>query len=326
LAEACYSPEGASGLSRIYNLRGSIEKRSGQPDLAESSFLKSIHLAQSLGEPYSQGLAQMNLAILHQELGRIGEAQQAYQQAFGLLQEKEAPLLACKLRENWVLFLLQAGRNAECEKACYDLLKTAIRHRYVEQQAAALNYLAVLAGQQNHPEKKIQYLNQALGFLPDRQYPQVYFQCLLNRAYGYFELGKFVPAQLDAEQALQIGQNRGNELFIAWAQLILGKIYRDRPRADLEAARVQLNKAHRWTWSNRYLRLLWEVEYDRGLLAQKMQESSRAKNYLLSAQTHLTTLANSMPQAYQSSFLRDRKLENIQEALKSLENDGERTL
>jgi hypothetical protein len=95
----------------------------------------------------------------------------------------------------------------------------------------------------------------------------------------------------------------------------LGKILRDRPKADLEKASELLNNAHQLIWKNQIRQLLWEVEYDRGLLAKKRTETVRAKNYFLSAKQHLESFLQEMPEEFRQNYLRDRKLERVEEEL-----------
>lgn len=306
------------GLSRVFNLRGSLYKKQVDFTAAEAAFQKSIELAQSASEAYHQGMAEMNLALLYQDQGQWQLAHATYPSTFSLAEKAGQPLLSCKLQENWLNLLYQMGRHGEAQNAAYELLRLAIQYQYPEQQAAALNYLSLLAGQKGRPEAKLNYLHQALALLTPRHFPQLTFQTLMNRAFTYWELGKYTPAQLDAEAALQIGEQRANPLFISWAQMLLGKILRDRLKPDWVGATIYLNKAHKIMWQHQNRQLLWEVEWERGLLAKKKGETDRAKNYFLSAKKTIEGLLTTMKEGQKEGFLRDRKLERIAEELKSL--------
>ncbi len=187
----------------------------------------------------------------------------------------------------------------------------SLTHRYSEQQAAALNYLALLAGQKNLRESQLDYLRQALGILNPRRSPQVYYQTLMNRGFLSLDLGRFAAAQLDAEETLAWAERRSNPPFLAWANLLLGILHRDRPKADFEAASRYLNEAHRRIYNQQIRPLLWEVEFQRGLLAKRRQDPSRAKHYFLASQRYLDSLLLTMPEVMRRHFLRDRKQEKL---------------
>jgi hypothetical protein len=198
-------------------------------------------------------------------------------------------------------------------------LKTAVRCRYIDQQAAAFTYLALLAGQKNHRDLQLNYLNRALSLLHPKRLSPLYLLTLLDRGYLYCGLRKFIPAQLDAESALNLATRRSETSYIAIASLLLGKIFRDRPRPDLTASTEYLNDAHRLIYQNRMGQVLWEVEFDRGLLAKKKGEALRARNYFLSSQNELEAFLKGLPESIRQNYLRDRKLERIAEELKALE-------
>ncbi|MFO1462313.1 MAG: protein kinase [bacterium] len=307
------------GISRVFNLRGSIQKRAGELDAALVSFTMAIEAGETAGDSLHRGFAAMNLANLYFDQGRWEDAEAWYQRALALSEAAAHPAFACKLRENYLNFLYQQGRLAEAEAAAYPLLHLAIRHHYPEQQAIALNFLALLAGQKNHRELQRQYLGQALSILNERRSPQAYFQTLMNRAQLYWTWEKFTAAQLDAEHAFSLAERAGNPAFLAWSCLWLGKIHRDRPKADLAEASRYLNQAHQRILKNQIHSLLWEVEYDRGLLAKKRGQKDRAKNYFLAANRYLDSLLLEMPEPARLSFLRDNKREKVLVEINGLE-------
>lgn len=317
--EAYRASEDFTGVSRVFNLRGSIQKRTGELEAARASFTAAIEAGQTAGDPLHQGFATMNLANFFLDQGQWESAEPLYQQAFGLCDAAAHPAFTCKLRENYLNFLYQQGRLAEAEAAAYPLLHLAIRHQYPEQQAIALNFLALLAGQKNHRELQRHYLGQALSVLNERRSPQAYFQTLMNRAQLYCSWEKFTAAQLDAEHALSLAERAGHNTFLAWSCLWLGKIHRDRPKAELAEASRYLNQAHQRILQNQIHALLWEVEYDRGLLAKKRGQKDRAKNYFLLSIRYLDSFLLEMPEPARRSFLRDNKREKILVEIKALE-------
>src|SRR5262249_9119053 len=158
--DTAYSAAGdALGLSRVYNLKASLSKKRGDFSAAETAYRHAIVEAERGKDPYPQGMAQMNLAILYYERGNFALAQENYQKSFALEKIAGQPLLSTKLRDNWVNLLFYTGRSAEAETACYELLKLSLKYGYVPQQAAALSYLALLAGQKNNLELQWHYFN-----------------------------------------------------------------------------------------------------------------------------------------------------------------------
>ncbi len=315
-AEKTYRRAGdQAGTARVDNLRGSLLKRIQDFSGAAASFTRASEAAKSISDAYAQGLALMNLGILYYDQGKFEKAQATYRQAFELERTVDQPLLACKLRENWVNLVFYMGRSAEAEAACYDLLKTAIKFQYHEQQGAALNFLSLLAGQKSHYEMQLNYLNQAMGLLDARANLQLYFQTLTNRAYVHRSMKKFTAAQLDGESALELAERSGNTTLTALANLILGKVHRDRPKPDLQAASVYLNNAHQLIYQNKIEQLLWEVELDRGLVAKLKGEKLRAKNYFLSAKRRLEVFLQQAPESIRQNYLRDRQMEKIEREL-----------
>jgi hypothetical protein len=85
----------------------------------------------------------------------------------------------------------------------------------VDQQAAALNYLALLAGQKNHEEMQLYFLNQALSLLDARIFAPLRFQTLINRGHLHWDLRQFTAAQLDGEAALNLSERSLTRCFFA---------------------------------------------------------------------------------------------------------------
>ncbi|MFO1519890.1 MAG: protein kinase [bacterium] len=308
----------ASGLSRAHNLYGMIAKKNSDFAAGEKEFQLSIEEAKAGANPYLEGLARMNVATLYHDQGQFNKAYPLYQEALALGDKVNHPLLTTSLLNNWINLLYHMGRSAEAESACYELLKQALPTRYPEQQAVAFNYLALIAGQKNHPEMQLDYLNQAISLLNPQKSPQPLFQSLINRGYVYWSLKKFTPAQLDGEAALELAQKQSNRSFLAWVYLLLGKVLRDRPKPDLEQSGSFLDRAFDVIESTQNRQMLWEVEFERGMLAKKKKDLGSAKKFLLSAQEKLGQLLAEMPEENKPSYLRDRKLDKILSELEGL--------
>jgi tetratricopeptide (TPR) repeat protein len=152
-------------------LQGSIAKRLGDFPQAEAALLDAIQKAKEIEFLYSEGLAEMNRGTLYHDRGEFKKAQEAYLRAFAIAKKFPHPLLELTLQHNWVNLLYYTGRSAEAEAACFDWLKQSLRYQDVSQQAVALNFLALLAGQKGLKEKKLDYLNQAIGLLNPRLLP-----------------------------------------------------------------------------------------------------------------------------------------------------------
>jgi len=309
----------ALGLSRVLNLRGSAEKKSGRWAEAEEAFTAAIQAGARAQDALHEGFATMNLANLRMDRGDWELAEPTFRRALQLAELAQHPSFSCRLRENWLNLLFQSGRSAEVENVAYELLRLALQHHYPEQQAAALNYLALLAGQKNLRQEQLDHLRQALGILNPRRSPQVYYQTLMNRGFLSVDLGRFAAAQLDAEETLTWAERHSNPPFLAWANLLLGILHRDRPKADFAAASRYLNEAHRHIYTHQIRPLLWEIEYERGLLAKQRQDFPRARHYFIAAQRYLDSLLLTMPEAMQKHFLRDRKHEKLSAELRGPE-------
>jgi len=324
LAERAYGEARDSlGDSRVANLRALLAKRRGDAEAAEACFQKAIEAARAGGDAYHEAMAWMNLALLDYDQGRWSRCQQAYREAFAREQAVGQPQLSCKLRENWINLLLYLGKTEEAEARGYELLKISLHAGYHEQQAAALNVLAQIAGQRGEFARRLALLEQALSILDPARHPQWYFQCRHDRGLLQYEAQKYAAAQLDAEAALEIAERRSQPTWRAMARLLLGRVLRDRPRPDLDGAARALNLAHHAAWELGIRPLLWEIDWERGRLARRRQEPERARNYFLSARRQLEALLPELPPALRQSYLRDRKLERIAEEIRATAQDGE---
>lgn len=323
LAEASYhEARDLLGDSRVANLRALLAKRRGDAAAAEACFQQAIQAARAGGDAYHEAMAWMNLALLDYDQGRWSRCQQAYREAFARERAVGQPQLSCKLRENWINLLLYLGKTEEAEARCYELLRTSLEAGYPEQQAAALNVLAQIAGQRGEHARRLALLEQALSILDPARHPQWYFQCRHDRGLLQYEAQKYAAAQLDAESALEIAERRSQSAWIAMARLLLGRVLRDRPRPDLDGAARALNLAHHAAWELGIRPLLWEIDWERGRLARKRQEPERARNYFLGAQSQLESLLPELPPALRRSYLRDRKLERIAEEIRGTTRKG----
>jgi len=212
------------------------------------------------------------------------------------------------------------GRSEEAEKTCYELFRLSLRNRYPELQASALNFLAQLADQRGDQELRLANLNQALHLLRERNLLFPYTQALLNRAFFFWEQKRATPAELDATYALDLAERQKAPHFLAWGQLLLGRILRDRPKPDLAEAARYLNRAHQAIHRLGNRQLLWEVEFDRGLVAKKRGADEEARAFFERARLHLEKLMEEVPEFVRNSYLRDRKMERILEQLSELKS------
>ncbi len=304
-----------AGRSRAANLRGSIAKKRADFSAAADAFTQAIAQAELAADPYLKGLAQMNLALLQQEQGDFRGAAERFAAAEASAERAGHPWLSGRLLQNWINLLFYMGRAAEAETRCYALLRLAIGHRYLELQAAAHNFLALLAGQRGRRELQETQLNLALHLLRPRGLWLPYAQTLLNRAFFYWEQGRSTAAELDAGYALDLAKRLRHPHFTAWAQLLLGRILRDRPRPDLAQASAYLNRAHQGIHRLNNRPLLWEVAFDRGLVAKRLGETEAARAFFEAALRDLEGLLAELPDFARQSYLRDRKLEKIRAEL-----------
>jgi hypothetical protein len=318
-AKQAYQEAGdGQGLARAWNLEGSIEKKRLNLAAAETAYRQAAAQAETLKNGYVQAIAEMNLATLEHDRGHFEAAQAAYLRVAELSERIAHPTLACLFRHNWVNLLYHMGRSQEAESVGYEWLRLAIQNRYVEQEAAALNYLALLSGQKNQRERQLNYLNQAVLVLRDGDHSRPLFQTLINRGYFYWNAENYPAAQLDAEAAREVAERSHNPAFGPWAYLLLGKIHRDRKKPDYPAAEVFLEKARVAIVAGQRRQLFWEVQLDLGLLAKRRGDRERAKSFLLAARDALQELMTSLPESQRSSFLRDRKIERILSELEGL--------
>jgi serine/threonine protein kinase len=309
------------GICRVHNMRGSIQKKLFDYEGAEKAFKAAVKKGIEAKNYYLEGLAMVNLATLYHDSGHYNRASETYTNADELAKKAKHPLLSCSLLHNWVNLLFSMGRISEAESACYEWLQLSIENRYQEHQATALNFLALLEARKNHKEMQLNYLNQAIGLANPNKAPQLFFQTLLNRGWLFWSMKKYTPAQLDAEAALKISEKRSFLFLATWAYNLMGKIYRDRPKPDLDKSGEYLQKAYEMVVKAHNRQALWEVEYDRGLLAKKLNQLKEARQFFLSAQKELTAVLQEMPENIKSSYLRDRKLDRIINELELLEGE-----
>lgn len=325
-AETAYaSTRDARGTARVFNLRGSLAKEAARFEEAEACYLAAARSALRAGDDYLAGTAQTNLALAYQERGEIQRALHAYEAAWELCRKSYHPKLANVLFHNWINLEHHMGRSSEAEKSCYEWLNLAVRHRYPEQEASALNYLALFAGQRQLLDLQGSFLNQALALVNPVQNPRLFAQLCANRALLHWSRKNFPAAQRDGETALKLCRSRPEDPLLAWIYLVLGKVARDRPDPDFSEASRLFEAAEANVLKNRMQQLLWEVEYNRGKLEKLLGRPSRARHFFRSAQSALETLEKNLPPAFKESYLRDRKSDRIRWELENLEGPGTAT-
>lgn len=322
-AEAAYaSGPDARGTARVFNLRGSFAKDEARFEEAEACFQAAARSALSVDDDYLAGTAQTNLALAYQERGEIQRALLAYESAWDHCRKSYHPKLANVLFHNWINLEHHMGRSSEAEKSCYEWLQLAVRHRYPEQEASALNYLALFAGQRRLLDLQGSFLNQAIALVNPAQNPRLFAQLCANRALLHWSRENFPAAQRDGETALNLCHQRPGDPLLAWVYLVLGKVARDRPNPDLHEATRLFEAAESNVLKNRTRQLLWEVEYDRGKLEKRLGRPARARHFFRSAQSALENLEKNLPPAFKESYLRDRKSDRIRWELENLESHG----
>jgi len=307
-----------SGMARCSNLAGWIAKKLGQNEEACRAYERAIEFAQGCGDFYAQGLAEMNLGTVFHDQGRLEIAGQYYEKALNSAEQAGHPLLQIKLNQNRINLYYTMGRSSEAEAGCYELLRLALRHSFPEEQAAALNFLSLIAGQRGDTVTQRRYLDQAIATLTERPHcsllPQLYF----NRAHLLWSDEKFPASQLDAEASLAAAKKQSNSFLSAWSELLLGKILRDRRKPDLAGAKQHLETARRQMKEQNLKHLMWEVEFDLGLLAKQSKDLPSAAGHFQAAKKDLESVLPELPESLRQSYLRDRKLERISEELNNL--------
>ncbi|HKX11799.1 MAG TPA: hypothetical protein VJP40_01510, partial [bacterium] len=311
-AETSYrKAENLSGLARICNLRGSFAKQEAGFSAAENCYAAAVELARQAKDGYCEGSAQVNLALTYQDQGKIDEAHQAYRRAWAISRNCSHPMLSQTLYHNWINLLHHMGRSRQAEKLCYEWLQLAVQHQYPEQQASALNYLALIAGQRKHYKLQGAYLDQAIGLLNSRKCSRLLAQFLINRSLLGWSLGKYFSAQRDAEAALKIHRHFPEDPLMGYAYLVLGKVFRDRELYDYSQAGHCLLRARANVLKNQNRPLLWEVEYNLGLLEKMKGDREAARKFFLFARKALEDLEQSLPEALKESYQRDRKSDRV---------------
>lgn len=306
------------GLARVYILRGSVEKKRMRFPEAEADYRRAVREAEALGETYVAATAEMNIATLLHEQGRLDQAHAAYRHVEALSRQVSHPTLACIFRHNWVNLLFYMGRSREAEEVCYEWLRLAIQNQYPEQQGAALNYLALLSGQKGQKERQLACFNQAIVVLSGGSYYQTQFQTYLNRGYFYWHSHNYPAAQLDAEAALEVAERFPGSSYRPRVQLLMGKIYRDRAKPDFAGAAAYLREARDAIVAGGMKQLVWEVEFDLGLLARLSGDAAAARLHLEASKAGMDAFMAGMPETQRESFLRDRKMERILSELEKI--------
>ncbi len=313
--------EDSGGIARIHNLRALLAKRKGQWVQAEDLLNKAVTVALPAQDPNLIASLSMNLANWHFDRGDYAKAQENYQLAMNTLDSERHEHLWSVLQHNWVNFLFHSGKSQVATKACFAWLDHALKHAMKEKQVAALNYLSLLAEQDQATLEQGRYLNQALSLLhsaSEISTPHLFPQTLLNRAHWHLSRNKYLPAQLDAEGALDRSTLISHQALQASAHILLGRIYRQRRKPDLKISKQHLDTAYRLIREQQLRQILWEIEFEMGELAIQLKDFAGALSHLNKSDMALDLILKNMNPDYRRYFLRDRKKEKIQAAIAGL--------
>ncbi len=301
------------GLARALNLEALILKRTGQLSFAEQKMKEAILETKKSKNFYMQGVFWMNLATFFHDQGDYQKALSHYQTALLLSKRSKHPLLSCILYHNRVNLIYHLGKSREAYKESLAWYELSLLSSYPEQQAAALNYLALLEGEKENHEQQLEYLNQAIVLLENSS-NALFIQSLLNRAHLQIEHENFFAALLDSQKALELSQKNSNSELECRAHLILGKIYRDQNKASLEQSEENFLQALKLNQKLSLNNLSWEINLELGILYKKKNEKQKAQEYFQKSRAELDLLKSEIPPEFQKSFLRDRKEERINNA------------
>lgn len=310
-----------SGMARIHNLRALLAKRQGAWTQAENLLNQAHASARRAGDTHLQGSLAMNLANWHFDHGNFSEAQKCYEEAQRDIHPEGQVHLWSVLQHNWVNFLFHTGQGPQARQACHDWLHHALKHGLVEKQAAALNYLSLLAEQAGDLEEQGRCLDQALhllGTLKEWTTPHLEPQIFLNRAHWHLRRGESFAAQLDGEAALERARTLSHQSLIAGSLLILARVYRTRPRPDLSQASRFLQEAKTIIEKQQFRQNFWELELESGELAKVKGELKEAQDHFQKAKAALDLMLKQMKPEIRRGYLRDRKDEKIASALAAL--------
>lgn len=303
---------------RRLNLEGKCLKLSGNFKEAEHFFSEGIDLAKKKRNSYLLGTLLMNLGTLYQDEGRFKKAQIHYKKALHECRKGNHPILPCLLLQNLAYLSYQMGNTRQAEGYTFDCLRIAVKNHFTEQQAISLNFMALFEGEKENHERQLHYLGVALhllGSIPDSPW---HCECLTHRAHVYWNLGKFFPAQLDTEKSLMFSISQKDPRREATARFLLGKILRDRENPDWKESKKQFELSLQLAKQSAHSTLLWEIYFEKALLEERGNEVKSAFADIKKSQVALEDLLNEMPLDLRWSYLKDRKLEKIQNKSKMI--------
>jgi len=298
------------GLARVCNLEALLLKKAGQFRFAEEKMGEAIAWARRAKDPYLEGLAWMNLATFFHDRGSYGEAFAHYEKALRLSERSGHPLLACILLHNRVNLAQQLGKAREAHQESLRWYELALISSYPEQQAAALNYLALFDAEKGNAVRQERRLREAARLTEGSSSPLL-IQSLLNLSHALEEQGAHFAALLDAQRALRLSRQGRHREHECRSQLLLGKILRAQKRPELERAGEALQAALQIAEAHSLGNLLWEIHLEFGILSKKARRNQEAARSFQRALAELEAFKRSIPAAFQKSFLRDRKEERI---------------
>ncbi len=215
------------GLNEVYHQRGILLRDSGRYPEAQEQFQKSLDVAQVNGNEAQQINAWIDLSNLASKRGLFAEAENYAQQAVSFAQQRRLEnLTAAGLLELGNSFSTK-GELARAEHYFDQAIQIARANKGRLSEARGMSNLGGLYIQTLRIDEGLRYVQQALDFFKQENYPRLAATCLSQIGRGNRRKGEYAEAQRALDEKLQLAQQSSSQPAIADAYLELGALLLD---------------------------------------------------------------------------------------------------
>jgi len=221
-AESLYrAASNNEGGNEVLRQRGILFREKGNYADARSQFEKSLEAARTLGNEAQQINALLELSYLHSSRGMTAEAEQFAQQALDFAESKDLENLA-------TAGLIELGNSfsaRDYKKAEYYFdraIQIARDNKGKLREARGLSNLGGLYIQTARADEGLRFVQDALAYFQQNNYPASVSRCLSQIGRGYRRKGQYNSALQALNQKLQNAQQANNQPLIADSYVEIG--------------------------------------------------------------------------------------------------------
>ena len=216
-----------SYTGEIYNLKGSLELRKGDPASAVSHYSKSLNIRKEIGYLNSTASTYENLSRVYAQLNQFEKAEEVLFKSIEIRNELNDEIKIASAYNDMGNIYLQSGELADAIRYYLLALKIQQQKGAHSEASRTLTNIGIVYRRLGSNNNALTYFNRALELISEETDPVGKAYVYINQGNTYRDLNEPAKALESYKKALQIRTSTGNMLSSAQALRSVANAYAD---------------------------------------------------------------------------------------------------